>query len=44
MLPMAQGLTVEAQTYNIMIATCVKMGQPQNALAIYQRWGVPAPT
>lgn len=34
---LSQGLTVEAQTYNLMIATCVKMGQPDSAMAIYQR-------
>lgn len=32
-----QGLAVEVQTYNLMIATCVKMGQPNSAMAIYQR-------
>lgn len=32
-----QGLKVEVQTYNLMIATCVKMGQPNSAMAIYQR-------
>jgi pentatricopeptide repeat protein len=32
-----QGLAVEVQTYNLMIATCVKLGQPDSAMAIYQR-------
>lgn len=31
------GLVPEVQSYNLMIVTCTKLGQPTNALAIYDR-------
>lgn len=34
-----QGLPVEAQTYNLLISSCIKLGETQIALDVYKRRG-----
>ena len=39
-----QGLAPEVATYNLMLATCTKLGQPKGALAVYDKCAAPAIT
>ena len=39
-MPPLQGLAPEVATYNLMLATCTKLGQPKSALAVYDKCAV----